>query len=142
MPEAKQHDTVRVHYTGKLEDGSVFDSSAEREPIEFTIGEGRVISGFEQAVLGMNPGETRTVHIPCDQAYGPYHDEMLLTVKRSQFPPDIEPSVGQTLKVQQTNGEALVVTIAEVNDEMVRLDANHPLAGKDLTFDIELVEIR
>jgi peptidylprolyl isomerase len=142
MPEAKQQDTVRVHYTGTLDDGSVFDSSVERDPIEFTIGEGRVIPGFEQAVLGMSPGDTRTVRIDSANAYGPYRDDMVLTVKRSQFPPEIEPSVGQTLQVQQTNGEPLVVTVSEVTDAAVKLDANHPLAGKDLIFEVQLVEIR
>lgn len=142
MPEAKQRDTVRVHYTGTLDDGSVFDNSIEREPIEFTIGEGHVVPGFEQAVLGMSPGDTRTVRIDSANAYGPYLDDRVITVKRSQFPPDIEPSVGQTLQVQQTNGEPLVVTVSEVTDTTVKLDANHPLAGKDLTFEVRLVEIR
>lgn len=142
MPEAKQNDVVRVHYTGKLDDGSVFDSSLEREPIEFTIGEGSVIAGFEQAVVGMNPGETKTVRIVSEEAYGPYRDDMVLTVERSQFPPDIEPTVGQALQVQQSNGEPFVVTVSEVSEGEVKLDANHPLAGKDLTFDIELVDIR
>jgi peptidylprolyl isomerase len=142
MPEAKQNDTVRVHYTGRLDDGSVFDSSLEREPIEFTIGEGHVIPGFEQAVVGMNPGETKTVRILSDDAYGPYREDMVLTVERSQFPPDIEPTVGQALQVQQSNGEPFVVTVSEVSEASVKLDANHPLAGKDLTFEIQLVEIR
>jgi len=142
MPEAKQNDTVRVHYTGRLDDGSVFDSSLEREPIEFTIGEGHVIPGFEQAVVGMNPGETKTVRILSDDAYGPYREDMVLTVERSQFPPDIEPTVGQALQVQQSNGEPVVVTVSEVSEASVKLDANHPLAGKDLTFEIQLVEIR
>lgn len=142
MPEAKQNDVVRVHYTGKLDDGSVFDSSLEREPIEFTIGEGNVIPGFEQAVVGMNPGETKTVRIVSEEAYGPYRDDMVLTVERSQFPPDIEPAVGQALQVQQSNGEPFVVTVSEVGEGEVKLDANHPLAGKDLTFNIELVAIR
>ncbi len=142
MSEAKQFDTVRVHYTGRLDDGSVFDSSRGREPIEFTIGGGQVIPGFEQAVVGMNPGEEKTVRIPSDEAYGPYRDEMVLTVQRDQFPPDIDPQVGQALQVQQSNGESLIVTVSEVSETAVKLDANHPLAGQDLTFDIELVEIR
>jgi len=142
MSEAKQFDTVRVHYTGRLDDGSIFDSSRGREPIEFTIGGGQVIPGFEQAVVGMNPGEEKTVRIPSDEAYGPYRDEMVLTVQRDQFPPDIDPQVGQALQVQQSNGESLIVTVSEVSETAVKLDANHPLAGQDLTFDIELVEIR
>lgn len=142
MSEAKQFDTVRVHYTGRLDDGSIFDSSRGREPIEFTIGGGQVIPGFEQAVVGMNPGEEKTVRIPSDEAYGPYRDEMVLTVQRDQFPPDIDPQVGQALQVQQSTGESLIVTVSEVSETAVKLDANHPLAGQDLTFDIELVEIR
>ncbi len=142
MSQAKQFDTVRVHYTGRLDDGSVFDSSRGREPIEFTIGGGQVIPGFEQAVVGMNPGEEKTVRIPSDEAYGPYRDEMVLTVQRDQFPPDIDPQVGQALQVQQSTGESLIVTVSEVSETAVKLDANHPLAGQDLTFDIELVEIR
>ncbi len=138
---AQQTDTVKVHYTGRLADGSVFDSSAEREPLQFTIGEGQVIPGFEQAVVGMAPGELKTVVIPADEAYGPYRGEMVIPVSREEFPPHIEPSIGQRLQVMQGNGETLIVTVAEVTDSQVMLDANHPLAGQDLTFDIRLEEI-
>ena len=138
MAQAKQGDTVTVHYTGKLDDGTVFDSSVEREPLEFTLGEGLVIPGFENAVIGMNAGEKKTVDIASEEAYGPYSDELILSVNREQFPEDIQPEVGQSLQVQQPNGQPVVVTVAAVADEEVKLDANHPLAGKDLTFEIEL----
>jgi peptidylprolyl isomerase len=141
MADAKPGDTVKVHYTGKLEDGTVFDSSADREPLQFTIGEGNVIPGFENAVVGMNPGEIKTEKIPCVDAYGPRHEEMIQTIERSAIPADIAVQEGQQLQVSQPGGEALVVTVAEVTDDAVTLDGNHMLAGKDLVFEIELVEI-
>jgi FKBP-type peptidyl-prolyl cis-trans isomerase 2 len=141
MTQAKAGDTVKVHYTGKLGDGTVFDTSAEREPLEFTVGEGQVIPGFEQAVVGMNPGDSRTMTIPVDEAYGPHRTEMVLTVGRDQFPGNIEPEIDQQLQIRQPDGQTFVVTVTDVNDETVTLDANNPLAGQDLTFDIQLVEI-
>lgn len=141
MTQAKEGDTVKVHYTGKLEDGTVFDTSTERDPLEFTIGEGEVISGFEQAVVGMAPGEKKTATIPPEEAYGPHRDDMTLTVDRDQFPEDIEPQMGQQLRVQQSDGRAAIVTISEVSESTVTLDANHPLAGRSLMFDIQLVDI-
>lgn len=140
MASARPGDTVRVHYTGKLGDETVFDSSAGRDPLEFTIGEGRVIPGFETAVEGMAVGEERTVTIPVEQAYGERRDEMVATVGRDQFPPSIEPEVGLQLQMNQ-NGQPIPVRVTEVSEESVTLDANHPLAGQDLTFDVELVEI-
>lgn len=140
MEQAKTGDTVRVHYTGRLEDGNVFDSSQGREPLEFTLGSGQVIPGFEEAVTGMAPGDERTVTIPSDQAYGPRRDEMMVQVGRDQFPDNVEPEVGQQLQVSQ-GGQVAVVTVAGVSDQGVTLDANHPLAGKDLIFDLQLVEI-
>lgn len=140
MEQAKAGDTVRVHYTGRLDDGSVFDSSRGREPLEFTLGGGQVIAGFDDAVTGMAPGQEKTVTIPSEQAYGPRRDEMKVQVERSQFPSDIEPQVGQRLQMSQ-GGQVAVVTITEVSDDQVTLDANHPLAGQDLTFDLELVSI-
>lgn len=140
MPSAKAGDTVRVHYTGKLEDGSVFDSSDGRDPLEFTVGTGQVIPGFEAAVSGMSPGEERSVTIPATDAYGDRKDDLVIVVDRTQLPPDIEPSVGQQLQLSQ-EGRAFVVTIADVTPEKITLDANHPLAGEDLTFDLELVGI-
>lgn len=141
MSKAKAGDTVLIHYTGTLEDGSVFDSSRGRDPLEFTLGEGQVIPGFESAVTGMEVGEEKTVTIPADDAYGPRRDELMLTVDRAQFPPNIQPSVGQQLQMSQGN-ESFVVTVRDVQDGSVTLDANHPLAGEDLTFALELVEIR
>lgn len=140
MAQAQTGDTVRVHYTGRLGEGEVFDSSEGRDPLEFTVGGGQVIAGFDQAVTGMAPGDEKTVVIPAEQAYGPRRDEMTGEVPRAQFPPDIEPQVGQQLQMKQA-GQDFVVTVTEVSDETVRLDANHPLAGKDLTFELELVEI-
>ena len=141
MPRAKPGDIVRVHYTGKLEDGTVFDSSAEREPIEFTIGAGRVIPGVEEAVTGMEPGESKSATIPPEQAYGPHRDEMVTTVEREQLPPHITPTVGQQLAVQQQDGRQFNVTVTDVSDKTVTIDANHELAGKNLVFDLELVEV-
>lgn len=140
MAAAKAGDTVRVHYTGRLEDGEVFDSSQGRQPIEFQLGSGQVIAGFESAVTGMEPGQSRTVTIPANEAYGPHRDENVVSVPRTQFPDDIEPSVGQQLQMSQ-GGQVYRVTVTDVGDETVSLDANHPLAGRDLTFELELVEI-
>ncbi len=141
MAEAKQGDTVKVHYTGKLEDGTVFDTSTEREPLQFTIGQGQIIPGFEEAVVGMSEGESKTTQIPSDNAYGPHRGEMIVEVDRSQFPPNLDPEVGQQLQIRQPDGQAIVVTVTDLSDESATLDANHPLAGKDLTFDIELVQV-
>ena len=140
MAEAQSGDKVRIHYTGRLDDGTVFDTSEGRDPLEFTLGEGQVIPGFEQAVSGMKPGEEQTVTIPSTQAYGDRRDELVFSVPKEQFPPNIDPEVGQRLQMQQGDQTA-VVTIREVADESVLLDANHPLAGRDLTFEVELVEI-
>lgn len=140
MAEAKSGDTVRVHYTGRLDSGEVFDSSQGRDPLEFTLGTGQVIPGFEEAVTGMSPGEEKQVKIPADEAYGPRREEMMLVIGRDQLPEDIEPEAGQQLQMSQA-GQDLVVRVADVSDETVTLDANHPLAGQDLTFDLELVEI-
>jgi FKBP-type peptidyl-prolyl cis-trans isomerase 2 len=141
MPRAKPGDTVRIHYTGKLEDGTVFDTSIEREPIEFTIGAGRVIPGVEEAVTGMEPGESKSATIPPEQAYGPRRDEMVTTVEREQLPAHITPAVGQQLAVQQQDGRQFNVVVTDVSDETVTIDANHELAGKNLVFDLELVEV-
>lgn len=141
MAQAKEGDTVKVHYTGKLEDGTVFDTSEERAPLEFTIGSGQIIPGFERAVVGMEPGEAKTATIPPEEAYGPHRDEMTITVDREQFPEDINPEPGQQLQVQQPDGRAAIVVVSDVSESSVTLDANHPLAGQPLTFDIELVDI-
>ena len=139
--KAEKGDTVRVHYRGTLADGSEFDSSQGRDPIEFTIGGGRVIPGFDDAVTGMRVGEARTVTIPADRAYGARREDMVLAVPRSQFPPHITPEVGQQLQLQAGN-DVYVVRVREVTEERVVLDGNHPLAGETLTFAVELVEIR
>jgi peptidylprolyl isomerase len=141
MAQAKPGDTVKVHYTGKLDDGTVFDSSADRDPLEFTIGEGNIIPGFERAVVGMSKGESKTEVIPTNEAYGPYQEEMVVTIDRQQMPPEINPEVGQQLHIQQPDGNVLPVIVTDVSDGTVTLDANHPLAGENLTFDINLVEI-
>lgn len=141
MTAVKSGDTVRIHYTGRLDDGSVFDSSADRQPLEFTVGTGAVIPGFEQAVLGMAPGDTKTVTIVSDDAYGPHHAEMVQQVGRSQLPPDLEVAVGTMLRASGPNGEDVPLTVTHVDDQSITVDANHPLAGKDLTFDLELVSI-
>jgi peptidylprolyl isomerase len=141
MAQAKTGDTVKVHYTGKLDDDTIFDTSADHEPLEFTIGEGKVIPDFEQAVIGMNPGDTKNIHIPYDKAYGQHHKEMVMVVERSEFPEDLKPEVNQRLQVRQQNGEVFAVTVTDVSESKVTLDGNHPLAGKDLVFDIELSEI-
>jgi peptidylprolyl isomerase len=141
MSDAKDGDTVKVHYTGTLEDGTVFDSSRDREPLEFTLGKGQLIKGFENAVLGMSTGETKTVRIPSNEAYGPRRDELLLKFNKTDFPPDIEPIEGLVLTLKNPDGRSLVARITEVSGDSVTLDANHPMAGKDLTFEIDLVEV-
>jgi len=137
----KKGDKVKVHYTGTIADGTVFDTSKEREPLEFTLGEGKLIPGFEKAVEGMDVGDSNTVTIPSDEAYGEKKDDMVIDVERSQIPPDIEPEVGQQLQIQQKDGGAIPVVITDVTEQTVKLDANHPLAGEDLTFEIEVVDV-
>ena len=141
MAAAKSGDKVKVHYTGKLADGSVFDSSDGREPLEFTIGDGSVIPDFDAAVEGLSAGESVTREIEAESAYGKYIDELVMEIDRGQLPQEIPYEVGRQLQVPQEDGRAAVVTITNVTDSSVTLDANHPLAGKDLTFQIELVEI-
>ena len=141
MAQVEDGNTVKVHYTGKFEDGTVFDTSADRDPLEFTIGKGQLIPGFEQAVIGMSPGESKTVNIPADEAYGQHNAEMLTEVDRSQFPADLNPEVGQQLQLNRSDGQTVVVTVASVSESTVTLEANPPLAGKDLIFDIQLVEV-
>ena len=139
--QAKSGDVVRVHYTGKLDDGTVFDSSIGREPLQFTIGNGQVIPGFEQAVVGMKPSESITVKIPVAEAYGPYREELVFTRDRSAFPADLALEVGQQLHMSLPDGSEVFVLVTGVSESVVTLDANYPLAGKDLTFDIELLDI-
>lgn len=141
MVKAKNGDTVKVHYTGTLEDGTVFDTSVEREPLEFTLGQGQLIPGFEQAVIGMKVGDLKTINIPADQAYGPHRDDLILLIERGQLPEDLDPKVGQHLQMMQADGSSITVIIIEISETTATIDANHPLAGKNLTFEIELVEI-
>jgi peptidylprolyl isomerase len=135
---AKNGDTVKVDYTGKFEDGTVFDSSAERGPMEFTIGQGQVIPGFENAIVGMGLGDSKTATIAASDAYGEHREDLLLVVERDKLPEDLNPAVGEQLELRQHDGRAILVAIAEVTDTSITLDANHPLAGKNLVFDIEL----
>ena len=141
MSQAKKGDSVKIHYAGTLEDGTVFDSSAGRDPLVFTLGGGQVIVGFDEAVLGMAIGDKKKVTIPAHKAYGKKDDALILEVPLSQVPPDLNPEVDQKLQMGGANGELVVVTVLAVTDEVVILDANPPLAGKDLTFDLELVAI-
>jgi peptidylprolyl isomerase len=141
MSQAKQGDSVKVHYTGKLDDGTVFDSSVGREPLDFTVGAGQLIAGFDEAVVGMSVGEMKTVRIAAEQAYGPHNPEMTLQVPRSDLPADIQPELGMQLEASQEGGHSMVVTVVVVTDESVTFDATHPLAGKALTFEIEVVEL-
>lgn len=143
MTQAKDGDRVKVHYTGRLDDGTVFDSSMITDPLEFTVGEREVIEGFDEAVVGMSPGESRTVEIPPEKAYGYHRDELIVTVGRDKFPADIQPVVGKQLELRRReDGETFPVTVTDVSESKVTLDGNHYLAGKELTFDIHLLEIR
>ena len=141
MTTAKSGDKVRIHYTGTLSDGSVFDSSEGRDPLEFTLGSGQVIPGFDTGVTGMEVGEKKTIEIPCDQAYGPSNPAAIQDVPRDQIPAEIPLEVGLQLQMQSPQGQVIPVTVINVTDEAVTLDANHALAGKDLTFALELVSI-
>lgn len=138
---AKAGDTVRIHYTGTLADGSTFDSSEGRDPLEFKLGAGQVIPGFDKAVTGMAVGDSQTVEIPSDDAYGPVNPDGRQSFPRDKVPENIPLDIGTRLQLSGPQGQPIMVTVAEVTDEEVILDANHPLAGKDLTFKIELVEI-
>ncbi len=139
--QAKKGDAVQVHYTGKLEDGSVFDSSANREPLGFTLGDGNMIKGFDTAVDGMALGDKVTVTIPAAEAYGERREDMIIAVPIAQVPADIKPEIGLALTLQGENGQPMPVTVVDVDAEKIKLDANHQLAGKDLIFDIELVKV-
>ena len=142
MAEAKKGDTVAVHYTGTLGDGTVFDSSRERDPLEFTLGSGQVIPGFDTAVEGLAEGESVKTTIACDQAYGKRNDQLVIETPRQHIPAEVQLEVGRRLQARSSEGQVTGVTVTKVTDETVTLDANHPLAGQDLTFEIELVEIR
>jgi len=141
MSQAKQGDTVRIHYTGKLDDGTQFDSSSGRDPLEFTIGSGQVIPGFDQAVQGMAVGDSKSVNITPQDAYGPRHEQMVQQVPKSALPDDLEPVPGMALQARGDDGKVINLTVTHVGDDDITVDGNHPLAGHNLNFDIELVEI-
>jgi len=141
MTQAQSGDTVRIHYTGTLDDGTQFDSSAGRDPLEFALGSGQVIPGFDSAVDGMAVGESKSVTIDPEQAYGQRHEQLVQQVPMSAFPDDMELAVGMQLQSQSPDGQVMNLLVTEVEDNAVTVDANHPLAGQALTFSIELVEI-
>lgn len=141
MAQAKQGDTVRLHYTGRLRDGSTFDSSEGSAPLEFRVGMGEVIPGFDRAVIGMQAGEQKTVEVAAVDAYGERNEELQSEVPRTDIPSDLELEVGEQLQASLPDGRTILVTVREVRDDTVRFDLNHPLAGEDLIFDIELVEV-
>lgn len=141
MRTAVMGDTVKAHYTGAIDDGTVFDSSQGREPLQFILGQGQLIKAFEEAVVGMAQGDSKTVKIPAAEAYGLRQEELVLAVPRLEFPPDIEPEVGLCLSAEHPDGGSIEVVVTEVTDEAVTVDANHPLSGYDLTFSITIVEI-
>lgn len=139
---AQEGDTVAVHYTGKLDDGEVFDSSRDRDPLEFEVGSGQVIPGFDRAVEGLEVGGSREVRVEPEEGYGEPREDLVVDVEKDQFPDESEPEVGRQVQVQVAPGQNRVATITGVEDESITLDLNHPLAGKPLTFDVELVEIK
>lgn len=141
MAGAQNGDTVKVHYTGKLDDGTVFDTSRTRDPLEFTLGQQGVITGFQEIISGMEPGESKTSTIPMEKAYGPRHDEMVVEIPRSRIPDDVNPQVGEHVHLARPDGQTIPVRVVKSTDAAVTVDANHPLAGEALTFEVELVEI-
>lgn len=141
MSQAKSGDTVSIHYTGTLEDGSQFDSSEGRDPLQFELGSGQVIPGFDKAVEGMSVGDSKQVTIPPEEAYGDHQPQMVQDVPKSVLPPDIEPEVGMALSARSQDGAEMRLTVTEVKEDAITVDGNHPLAGKPLNFDIELVNI-
>ena len=141
MEQVKNGDNIQIHYRGRLEDGTVFDSSEGREPLEFQVGSGSVIPGFDEGVQGMEVGDKKTIHIPAAEAYGERHEHMLFEFPKDRFPAEIVPEEGMTLNMSDGQGQVIPVVITEVKDDVVLLDANHQLAGKDLIFDLELVSI-
>jgi FKBP-type peptidyl-prolyl cis-trans isomerase 2 len=142
MQQVKTGDTVFVHYEGRLKDGTVFDSSSNRDPLEFKVGSGMVIRGFDQGVLGMSVGDKKTIEINVDDAYGPEDPQMIIEFPKDRFPENIKPTEGMQLNMSDANGQNYPFLIVEVKDDLVVLDGNHPLAGEDLIFDLELMEIK
>ena len=142
MSQVKENNTVKVHYTGKLSDGQVFDSSEGKEPLEFTLGQGRLIPGFEKGLIDMKLNEKKTITIASDEAYGPVREDLIQEVAKSELPQEITPEVGMGLVSKSPDGHEMNLLVAEVREESIVLDGNHPLAGKDLIFDLEVVEIK
>jgi FKBP-type peptidyl-prolyl cis-trans isomerase 2 len=141
MQQVKSGDKIKVHYHGRLTNGETFDKSEGREPLEFEVGSGMVIKGFDDGVTGMAVGDKKTINIPADEAYGPKNPEMIIDMPKDRFPKDMEIEVGMPLSMSDGQGQQFQVVVAEVQEEVIILDANHPLAGEDLIFDLELVEI-
>lgn len=141
MAKAKIGDTVRVHYTGSLKDGTKFDSSINREPLEFIIGEGKLLKDFENAVVGLEPGEKNSVTIEAENAYGPVKDELIVYIPQENIPVDINPEIGMRLQMQTKDQRTLFLRVIDINEDSIKVDANHDLAGEDLNFEIELLEI-
>ena len=141
MTPAKNGDRVKVNYTGKLNDGTVFDTTSGSSPLEFTIGAGQLIPDFEQAVIVMEPGDSKSIQVASENAYGQHYDERVMSIERKDLPEGLNPQLNQQLQVQQPNSQPFIVTVTEVSEKSITLDANHPLAGKDLVFDIQLAEI-
>lgn len=142
MSQVKQNDTVKVHYTGKLKDGQVFDSSEGKEPIEFTLGQGQLIPGFEKGLIEMKVNEKKTINIPKEEAYGEPRAELIQEVEKAQLPEEIKPEVGMGLVSKSPDGQEMNLVVTDVKDDTIVVDGNHPLAGKDLVFDLEVVEIK
>ncbi|MBI9069960.1 MAG: FKBP-type peptidyl-prolyl cis-trans isomerase [Melioribacteraceae bacterium] len=141
MSTAKTGSIVKVHYTGRLKSGEVFDSSIDTEPLEFEIGLGMVVPGFENGIVGMTVGDTKVIDIPSAEAYGEVRDDLVLVVPKAEFPPEIDPEIGEQLQIPQEEGNPVIVTVVKKDDEEITLDANHELAGKDLVFEVELIGI-
>jgi len=141
MSQVKDGNTAKIHFTGKLENGEVFDTSLEREPMEFRVGNGDVMPGLEAGVVGMAIGDTKTIEIPPEQGFGARHEDLVVEVVKNLIPESVTPEVGQRMQVSKEEGEMIVVTIIDMSDDTVTLDANHPLAGHTLFFDVELIEI-
>lgn len=138
---AQNGDTIRFHYVGRLEDGHVFGTTENRDPLEMQLGQGGMIPGVEEALVGMEPGESKNVHLAVEQAYGPHRGELVAEFQRDQLPPEIDPQVGQQVQLRTKDGQAFPAQIVAVGQEAIKLDANHPLAGKSLEFELQLVEI-
>ncbi len=138
---AQNGDTIRFHYVGRLDDGQVFGTTEDRAPLEMQLGQGGMIPGVEEALVGMEPGESKNVHLPVEQAYGPHRGELVAEFQKDQLPAEIEPQVGQQVQLRTKDGQAFPAQIVDVGEEAIKLDANHPLAGKPLDFELQLVEI-